>query len=305
MDRETDTTTSGDTALVFNPSNLSSPVDSVRKVLKGVYSAQSMAGSDNGRSIFFASGSSIHEFSTSDFSLSRSYTYSPKTSDDITAEISVLMTGSNVIYALVNQTNSDDVILGFDGQLREDVTKNFERTALSSDAEAVSWLSNSRIAIGHPDGVDVRGRNSKVFVRMLSTDVPVKALCQDAGDGFYFIEQSESGDVYTTVLKHYRSSTEIVELFTNIEGQAYMLIRDKDSGIAAAIVGDEILVYMMEGDVLLGKYDSSELGGYPVQVASSTVKGDDGKSSSGCSVSGTGMLLILAAGCMFLKRYGI
>ena len=305
VERETDTAASGDTALVFNPADLTRPIDSERKVLAGVYSAQAMAGSENGRGIFFASGSSIHEFSTSDFSLSRSYTYKPKTSEDITAEITALMTGSNVIYALVKQENSCDIFLGFDGQLREDVTKNFERTALYSDAAAISWLSNARIAAGHTDGIDVRGRNSRVFGRMLSTDVPVKALCEDAGDGVYFIEQSEIDDVYTTSLKHYISDTEITELFTNTEGQAYTLLRDKDSGIVSAIVGDVILVYMMDGDILLGKYDSSELGGIPVQIASSTVSGDDGKSSSGCSVSGMGMLLILAAGCMFLKRYGI
>ena len=132
----------------------------------------------------------------------------------------------------------------------------------------------------------------------------MKAVCQDDGSGFYFIEQYEDEAICTTTLKHYNSE-EAVTLFTNTEGHGCRLLRDGDNGIIAAIVGDEILVYSMEKDILLGEYGRAELGGIPEQIALSTVKGDDGKSSSGCSVAGMGMLLILAAGCMFLKRYGI
>ena len=302
VDRNTDTTTSGDTALVFNPSDLTSPIDSTRKVLDGLYSAQVMTGSDNGRAIFFASGASIYEFSTSNFSLSRSYTYKPKTSEDMTAEIAGLITGTNVIYALVQQTNSRDVLLRFDGQLREDVSGSFEKVLLAENTTAISWLNDTRIAISHKDGVHVRG-SSNVFAWIVSSDVPAKAVCRDSGSGFYFIEQSESEDICTTTLKHYNSSTEeISTLFVNTEGHVCQLVRDGDNGIMAAIVGDEILVYKMEKDELLGEYDSSQLGSNPVQIAASAVSGDDGSTKSGCSLSGMGAVMIFLAGMRVIRK---
>ena len=304
VDRTTDTTESGDTALVFDTSDLAHPIETERKVLSGLYDSQVIASAYNGRSVFFASGTSIHEFRTSDFAPSRSYMYSPKTSDDITAEITGMIVNSNVIYALVQQTNSRDVLLRFDGQLREDVSDSFEKVHLAEDTAAISWLSSSRIAIGYGEGVSVRG-NSRFFSQIVSSDAPVKAVCQDSGSGFYFIEQSEAGDTCTTTLKHYESLTDISTLYTNNNGRTCQLVRDSDNGIFAAIAGDKILVYEMNRDILLGEYDSSQLGSLPVQIAASTVKGDDGSTNSGCSAAGTGMLLILAAGCMFLKRYGI
>ncbi len=302
VDRTDDITASGDTAYTFNPSNLTSPVETKRRVLDGVYSVQAMAGSNNGRSVFFTSGNLIREFSTGDFSLTRSYTYNPKTSEDITAEITGLMTGSNVIYALVQQTNSRDVLLKFDGQLREDAYRSFSNIPLRSEAETISWLSNSRLAIGHEYGVDVCA-DGKNVVRLLSSDAPVKAVCQDAGDGFYFIEQYESGDIYITTLQHY-SSGELSTLFMNTEGDTCRLVRDGDNGIIGVIAGDELLVYSMNEDELLGEYDRASLGGLPVQITMSAVSGDDGKSSSGCSITGMGMMMILLAGmCMLSKRH--
>ena len=300
VDRTTDTTASGDTAYTFNPSDLTSPIETKRRVLAGVYSAQAMAGSDNGRAVFFASGSSVLEFSTDDFSLRRSYTYKPKSSDDITAEITGLMTGTNVIYALTQQDISRDIVLGFDGQLRDDVS-TFEKKPLAYETEAISWLSGSRVAAGHEYGVDV-WFDSRGFLPALSTDAPVKAVCEDGGTGFYFIEQYESDDVYTTTLKHY-SSGKVSTLFTNTIGQTCQLVRDKDNWIIGVIAGDTILVYRMDDDVLLGEYDSILLGGLPLQIAVSNVSGDKGKNNSGCSLSGMGMMLFLAGVCVIHKRH--
>ena len=299
VDRTTDTTTSGDTALVFNPSDLTQP-ESTSKVLAGVYYAQAMAGSDNGRSVFFASGSSIHEFSTGDFSLRRSYTYRPNTSDDIVSEITGLITDSNVIYALVQQDISRDMVLGFDGQLREDVS-SFERRYLAEEAAAISWLNGARVAAAHEYGVDVWYDN-RGFVHLLSSDFPVKAVCQDSGSGLYFIEQYESEGTYTTTLNHYTTAGGVKELFTNTEGQICRLVRDGDNGILAAIVGDELLVYMMENDAVLGEYDSSELGGLPDQITVSAVSGEKSKSNSGCSITGAGMMVLLLAGVSAVRK---
>ncbi len=301
VDRTADTTTSGDTAYTFDPSNLTQPLEISRRVLDGVYSAQAFAGSENGRAVFFASGNSIREFSTSDFSLTRSYTYRPKTSEDISSEITGLITGTNVIYALVQQENSRDVVLEFDGQLRDDVS-SFRNRPLSHDTEVIAWLEDTRVAAGHEYGVDVKLNDGR-FVLTLSTDVPVKAVCQDSGSGFYFIEQYEYEGVYTTELKHY-SSGKVYALFTNTEGRACRLVRDKDNGIIGALAGDTILVYRMEDDELLGEYDSILLGGLPEQIAVSNVTGSDKKSNSGCriSLSGMGMMLLLAGMCTLSKK---
>ncbi len=299
VDRTTDTATSGDTALIFDPADLTSPIESTRKILAGVYFAQVMAGSNNGRAIFFASGTSIYEFSTANFSLTRSYTYKPKTSEDITAEITGLISGSNLIYALVQQDISRDIVLEFDGQLKEN-TSSFYNRPLDFKTSAISWLSNARVAVGHEYGVDEL-RDKRGFRYMLSTDVPVMAVCEDSGSGFYFIEQSESEDTYITTLKHY-SSGKVSTLFTNTEGRICKFVRDGDNGIMAAIVGDDLLVYRMRSDTLLGKYDSSELGGLPEQIAASAVKGDDGSSNSGCSFSGMGAVMLILAGVSVFRK---
>jgi len=265
-----------------------------------VYDAQAMVGSENGRGIFFASGSSIHEFSTDDFSLRRSYTYTPKSSDDIASAITSLVVGSNVIYALVKQDISRDMVLGFDGQLRDDVS-TFERRPLWCETEAISWLSGSRFAAGHEYGVDV-WYNDRGFLPILSTDFPVKAVCEDGDNGFYFIEQSESEGEYITTLKHYRNANDVKELFTNLEGRTCRLVRDGDNWIVAAIVGDELVVYNMTGDVLIGEYDSVALGGLPEQITVSAVNKEKSKNNSGCSISGIGALMILFAGVSAIRK---
>ena len=301
VDRTTDTAASGDTAYTFSPSDLTRPIETSRRVLAGMYSTQAFAGSDNGRAVFFASGNSIREYSTEDFSLTRSYTYKPKTSEDIDSEIACLITGSNVIYALVQQTNSCDVVLEFDGQLRDDVS-SFRNWPLSHDTEGIAWLEGTRVAAWHDYGIDMRV-NTGGFVRMLSTDVPVRAVCRDSGNGYYFIEQSESEGIYTTELKHY-SSGKVSTLYTNTEGQMCRLVRDGDNGIIGAIAGDVILVCRMEDDILIGEYDGEMLGSFPVQLAVSHVTGSSKKDNSGCSLtlSGMGMMIFLAGVCALRKR---
>ena len=212
-----------------------------------------------------------------------------------------MLTGSNVIYALVKQDVSRDVVLEFDGQLREDVKNSFHNFPLEAETAAMSWLSNSRVAAGHEYGVDILSNGSS-FLRALSTDVPVKAVCEDAGVGFYFIEQSESEGTYITTLKHY-SSGEVSTLFTNTEGRTCRLVRDGDNGIFGAIAGDEVLVFRMADDELIGEYNSEMLGSLPAQIVISNVTGSDKSNSSGCSISGIGMMLFLAGVCILSKRH--
>ena len=289
VDRTTDLTTSGDTALIFSPSNLTAPINE-NITLSGVYNTQAISGSNNGRGLFLASGASVYELRTLDFQPVRSYTYDPETSRDITPKVKALLMGTYMIYAMIEQENSADIILGFDGQLRDDV-ENFTKEYLPSGTTSISWLSRSRIAAAHTDGVSIWG--SSGFISIVSTDAPVKALCQDSENGFYFLERAQSGDTYMTTLKHY-SSGEITILSTGDTGLSCQLIRDETYNVLGAVTGSRILLYNMKDDLLIGEYDASSLGGLPVYITAGNVKGDDSSSSSGCDVSGMGMIVLMS-----------
>ena len=171
---------------------------------------------------------------------------------------------------------------------------------VSSDASCISWLSNSRIAAGTPEGVS--SWRTIGFVNVLSSDAPVTALCQDNGDGYYFTEQTVSGDTSTTTLRHYNPNSDTTStLYTDSTGKACQLIYDDNNKLLAAIVGGKLLVYRMSDNALIGEYSSDLLGGLPVNVVLSYVSGDDGKTSSGCNVVGAGGVIMLLA-CVFLKR---
>ena len=295
--RTADTSVSGDTALIFDPANLAQPFDSEGQVLAGLYNAQALVGSKNGRGLFFASGASIHEFQTWDFEPSHSYTYTLKTSDDIIPDFTGLLAGTYNIFALAERENSADMLLVFDGQLRDDI-ESFGTEYLPSGTSEISWLSNSRVAAAHTGGVSVWGTHG--FVPLVSTDAPVKSLCQDSGNGFYFAEQVQSGDTYTTALKHY-SSGEVITLSTGDTGSSCRLLRDDENNILAAITGSRILVYNMKNDTLIGEYGRALLGGLPVDIAISHVKGEESSSNNGCDVAGAGVIMILAGALIFRK----
>ena len=299
VNRTTDLTTSGDTALIFDPDNLTAPIDDKAKILEGLHNAQAVEGSYNGRSLFFTSGASVHEFSTSSFAVGRSYTYKPESGDSYTPSIKDMITSQNRIYCLIDREGRYPKFLGFDGQLRDNVS-DFVNVTVSSDASCIAWLSSSRIVAGTPEGVSLwRARG---FVNAVSSDAPVTAICQDNGDGFYFTEQTSSGDVYTTKLRHYLYDSKTTStLYTDTTGKTCQLLYDDTNKILAAIIGSKILVYRMADDVLIGEYGSGLLGGLPVKAALSYVSGDDGKTSSGCNVAGAGGIIMLLA-CVFLKR---
>ncbi|MBQ7544968.1 MAG: hypothetical protein IJT02_08500 [Synergistaceae bacterium] len=286
------TTASGDVALTFSPSNLTTPLKSSGDILAGVHNARSMAGSNTGRSVFFASGNRISEFRTDDFSAVRSYDYTPGGS------IKAVISTASRIYAIAEDEASGDVILGFDGQLKEDV-QDFVKASAPEGTAALSWLSGSRAAVGHASGVSLWSSN--IFTLLVSSDAPVKSLCMDDEGGFYFAEQSSSGDVYTTTLKHYSGGEVSSTLFTSTDGRGCKVFRHDSESVLAAVIGSNLRLYSMKDDALIASYDASTLGGNPLSVAASSVSGDDGSSgSSGCELSGLGVILL--AGCAVIMK---
>ena len=296
--RNEDRTTSGDSALVFSPSDLTAPEKSVAS-LGGVYGTQVIAGSNQGRVIYLATGKTLTELYTSDFTYSNSYTFN--ISEDIfTPQILSMTVWNYGLYALYGLDNDAglSVVFGFDGQLKENVS-SFKRYVISSDASDLALLANTRIGVARDDGVDVISNNA--IRSIVSSDAPVKAICRDTGAGFYYIEQSVSGDVYTNTLKQYSSQEEIITLASGYVGERCKLLFDENNSMLMAILGDSILIYDMRYNDLLAEYDSTQLGGRPVNIALSYVNGDDGKTSSGCN-SGMGMIMFLACACVILKR---
>lgn len=295
--RNEDLTTSGDSALVFSPSDLTAPVKSVTS-LGGVYGTELIAGSHLGRVIYLASGSTITELNTSDFSYSKSYI--PTLSGDvIPSQIISMATWNYGIYALYGLDDGLSAVLGFDGQLKEDVS-SFKSFEIANNASALALLANGRIGVARDDGVDVI--TNTAIRSVLSSDAPVRAICRGTGSGFYYVEQSVSGDVYTNTLKQYSSQEAIMTLASGYVGEKCKLLFDENNLMLMAILGDSILIYDMRYNTLLAEYDSTQLGGRPVNIALSYVNGDDGSTSSGCEVVGSGMIMLLAGACVILKR---
>ena len=300
IDRTTDlTASSGDTALIFSTGNLTEPLNTEKTTLTGAYNVQSVINSYNGRGLFAASreNASFIEFYTKDFSVGHSYVYEPESGDTEAAKAVNIIADIKNLYVLLNVGASKSLAMKFDGQLKKDI-EGYVRVENDYAASLMGWLSNGRIAAAHSNGVDVL--ESGHFRRLMSFDVPVKTFCMDSGNGFYF--EAQSGDVCG--LYHYdHESADVTPLRENMTGTRLQTLRDESNNVLAAIIGGKILFYDMLNDTLAGEYDSSALNGEPVSLAVPSASGDDGKRSSGCNLSGAGIILLSACVyCLKSKR---
>lgn len=295
VSRTTDYTESGDTALIFNPGNLASPVDSEPKILYGVYNTQAISGTNNGRGLYFASGRSIREFNTETFARERTYIRKTASDDEYQQTIKSVATSTYTVFGLVDYTESKDRILMFDGQLRDDV-QNFGWRTPELKISAMSYLNSGRLAVADDEGVSVLSGSS--FVKLVSSDYPVVALCTDNDQGFYFAEEDDDGTVF---VKHFtgKDNEEAETLYSEVSESECRLAADNDTGVLGVIIAEKLLIFSMEDDTLTGEYDSSDLGGTPRHIVNGTASGDSSSSSSGCNAFGTGMLLL---GCALLMK---
>ena len=286
VSRTTDYTTSGDTALIFNPADMSKPITSEPKVLTGVYNTQKLTGTNNGRGIYFASGSSVREFSTETFKRVRGYICKAASGDTVRPTVKSVAVSSSTVHVLTEEETSGDVLLVFDGQLKENVDGAKKRQA-HSGSEEIACLSNGLLVVAHEDGID--GLRSSGFYEIVSTDEPVIAICRDSDRGFYFAEQSDDGELS---LQHYNRDGEVTELLTeDVSGECSLVYAESD-GVMCAVLGGKLLVFSLKDDSLIDEFDSSELGGTIRQVTSGTVKGETTSNSSGCNFSGLGIILL-------------
>ena len=297
-----DTTVSGDTGLIFSEANLSAPTTDEDDpiVFTGTYGTPIITSTNGGASFYLASGASIREYLTSNFALRNSYTHA---SNDISPnpEIKGIVTNDTRVYALVSRNNtvSNDLMLALDGML----TLNTEYASTWElenvyDANAVTWLSNSRIAVGARDGVYTVGSTSSTSI--VSSDNPVVALCSDTSNGCYYITQSDDNGTKKNSLWHYTNSdTDPTQLLANIEGNSAQLVRDNTYNVLTAIIGEQITLFNLENnDAVIQTYTATELGGtltggVPISAATTSTTGNSASSgSSGCEIGGFGVTLL-------------
>ena len=292
--------TSGDTARRFNSNNLSSPVDNEEISLTGVKGATAAAFSNNGRSLYFATPSGVIDVSTETMTTNRSFDCTPKNSDDISPEIKGVVVNGNRVFALIDyQTESNDAVLIFDGQLKTDV-EAYAKLEGHNDMTSMTWINSSRLAFTRSTGVDIL--SGSTFTKVVSTDYPVKTLQSDTGNGFFYATQNDSDGIYVDTLSHYSTGTSNFSTVTvNASNSNLQLLRyDK---VLAAIMGDEIQLYSIEKGTLLKTFSSSQLGGTPMNMTIAHVGGtsDTSDKSSGCEVGTVGAMALIILG-MMLKR---
>lgn len=292
----------GDRALVFSSSNLRSPVKNL--TLNGVQNTKAFASSHNGRSIFFASqeNASIFEFDTTSIDIPiNAYTYTNTSEDEeYEPELVDMSVSTSHIFALFRATPDKIELLAFDGQLKEGV-ENTRKGEIRNDATGLAALSSNRFAIAAEEGVSIA--NTASIYMLVSTDYPVKSICRDSGNGLYYAEQSESGDVN---IWHHSSGSDDPKRIASMQDALdsdCQLVRDNDYNILAAMIGDSIYLYDMEKNEFLDSFDSSSLGGIPLNIAVSKAEYDNGSSSSSnCNVSCAGAVLALILGFALRRR---
>ncbi|MBR0257289.1 MAG: hypothetical protein IJQ58_06080 [Synergistaceae bacterium] len=290
ISRTTDTTTSGDTVMIFSPSDMTKPLTSSPVVLEGIYNAQDVSYSNNGRGLFITSGTKITQFSPENFGVVRSFDFAGYFgSRDSSPESHTVLTSSR-IYTLVDSGDNESAMFSFDGQLTQ-ADGNMSVTRIRYRANSMAWLNNSSIALAHSRGVYIIGGGN------MSSDIPVISLCPDSSYGFYFITQDSSGN---STLSHYGVNIS-TDLHTDNNGGSVIAVRDASYNVLAAKFGGKIRLYRMKDDTFLGEYDSSQLGGVPVSMAVTSSSGSEGNdSSSGCNLSGIGA--VMAGVCLLLLR---
>ena len=283
-------TTSGDTAVRFSSAAaLTSPIDDANNpiVLKDSYGEPVVCGTNNGGSLYLATGNTLREYRTASFNLRHSYAYS---SSDLAPnpEIKALLRNDYRVYALVGLNNgvSEDIFVTLDGTLTA--------TAVSAitnlkNSNTMNYIANAAIIAGCDDGpYSISG---SVATSLVSTDAVV-AIQADTGTGFYFLTKNE--DKNEVSLYHY-TATDTKPTPKTFEGSGAAFAKDPTYNILGVIAGTKILLLNMEDDEILETYEAANLGGTPISItASSTTGQSNDNGSSGFMLSGASLAMMFA-----------
>lgn len=291
-------TSSGDRAYVFNPNNLTNY--SYSADIEGVYGTDGAGYAESGYSIFLMAGSRIYEVETGNFEVKNSFDCTRVISaDGYDTEIDSISVGAQTIHVIASAGGKQRYIR-FDGQLKEGVNY-FISSDVSEGASVVLSTSNSIPVIGHSTGIDAMD-NSRKFYRLISSDYPVKAMCPDNSNGFFYATQYQDGGSYVNTIMHSAQGTQFTPITATSASSNIKLLRDNKNPETFAVMTDESVIICTYKDwkTSTREYPASALGGTLSGIASATVSGYDGNSSSsGCNVAGMGLV---ALGIMLLTR---
>ena len=295
---------SGDYAFMFETNNLSTPF--YEGFLTGVRGTSAVVSANNGRSFYVASreNASLVEFSIADGYSENPRHYYSYPNENFRIETAVA--NSYYIYGLFTNAASDDakgLLKQFDGQLTE--SASYISVDVSAHANDMAMTGFSDIYIGNDNGFDFFRYNSAAPVISKDEYGSIKSMCSDENGGFYFVSTMTSGDA----LMRYTNSREFeflhsVEYDTEENDFYQKVLYDNNLKIICAVLGGEIILIDTDGN-LLASYTESDLGGAVTCLAKvSTTGGTTENSSSGCNgiLLNSGVILILSAGLLFLKR---
>lgn len=294
-------TASGDRAYIFNPSSLGTFTES--KDIDGVYGTSYAGYSENGYSLFLASGSEVYEVNTSTFRILNSYDCTNVISQDgYTTEICSLAVDTSLIHVLA-KAGDKTKYMRFDGQLKKEGVSAFLSADVSAGASLVLSTTNN-LLVCHSSGIDRLERNGK-FNRVLSTDYPVKAICKDANDGFFYAEQSQDGGKYTNMIYHSQENSLFTTMSIESSSPNIKLLRDNSQNDTFAVMTDEAITIFTfkNGVTATWDFSASSLGGTPGGIVTASVSGYDAnkRGSSGCNSVCT-WLVMLAVIPFVMKR---
>ena len=294
-----DTSVSGDTAVRFSSSeSLSNPIDEKPINLTGTYGTPVICGTRSGGSLYLATGATMREYKTKDFSLYNSYTYASSDSAPNPEIKSVIKNDANV-YVLVGLGNtkiktgtnfSNDVVVQLEGTFKSPVAREIKTSSDAYTMDFLDFLSDTKIAVGCEDGV--YHLQSSSTTSLVSSDAPVIALHQDTGSGFYYATVSSDQNVR---LYHYTTSNTKPEAFLTASGDKAKtkIIKDSEYNVLGVITSDEISIITMSNDTYK-TFNSTVLGGVPISIAASSTTGNSADTSSGCMIGGAGLALMAA-----------
>ena len=293
-------TSSGDRAYVFNPSSLTNY--SYSADIEGVHGTSGAGYAETGYSLFLTAGSKIYEVETSGFGVLNSFDCMAVISaDGHDTEIDSIAVDAQTIHVIASAGERQRYIR-FDGQLKEGVDY-FVSADVSAGSTVVLSNSSSYPVIAHSTGIDAMAGNSK-FYSLLSSDYPVKAMCRDNSNGFFYATQYQSGESYVNTIMHSLQDTQFTAATITSASSNIKLLRDNKNSDTFAVMTDEAITLFTysNGRTSRRDYTASTLGGTPSGIAAATVSGyDKDSNSSGCNAFSTMGLAILCITILMRK----
>ncbi|MBQ3447928.1 MAG: hypothetical protein IJG37_09835 [Synergistaceae bacterium] len=294
-------TASGDRAYIFPTNNIAECVYSTD--LEGIYGTECASFSENGYSLFLGAEGNIYEVRSSSFYILNSFDcYGVISRDGYDTEVLSLAADSSYIHALASDGERQKY-MRFDGQIRAGVDV-FTSADLRPGASCMLTDSSGWPVIGHSSGIDML-RSDMTLYDTISTDHPVRSICPDSSNSFFYSTQYRDGDNYVNTVMHSAMGTQFTPVTIISSSPNFRLLRDNTHKETFAAMYDEgiRIISYVSGRTSSREYSASSLGGTPAGVAAAAVSGySPNSSSSGCDSVQAGMILLAMIPLMLRRK---